>query len=533
MKGSISVALTLLLSVLILFGAPCVAQKKGGGGGGNTEPSTGDDQTPQQSNGTSPAPISAGITNGTMPIESTLLVYKALAGDAEKIAAAVAGSGQNHVVIVATPSDLASIVQWRTTMYQARLLDQRVKAATAAIPTEPPDSLKSVPQTKTAAVGGILSSVSDINTLIQTVASVFAVKESLTVASGPLTPSPLTNLVADKLRAKATDIVYVPGIYTPDLLSGDDIDSTYIGARLKTLEDDRQAAVTALQGLSGIRSAAETVRTGPGANPNVPSSSTRPANPSTPPFSQQQKSDAVNFENSYASKAAVLNSAIANIDNFESTLLTGQSASSGNQRNGSSNANPAPNSTANNNVNNGVAAGANAPPPGGPAPSPKPRVNGAGGPTQSPNPSANGPVTPNQPPTNQTNPDKAAGTQPASPSATETPIEQILPADLLAHRIWGGKEPSQDQVNNLQILVIQPLESGGNDVSKSNLFAGTKYYFSGGAVVAFGLYGIDGDIKCGGFAYAYGGNAKEEDFSSKLGNVSIASYVESNCSQGK
>jgi len=533
MKRSISAAFALLLLLFILFGAqPCVAQKKGGGGGDNSAPSPGGDQTPQQPSGTSPATISSGITNGTMPIESTLLVYKALAGDAEKIAAAVAGPGQNHVVVVATPPDLASMVQWRTTMYQARLLDQRVRAATAAIPTEAPESLKPVPQTKTAAVGGIISSVSDINTLIQTVASVFAVKESLTVASGSLTPSPLTNLVADKLRAKAT-AVYVPGIYTPDLLSGYDIDTTYIGARLKTLEDDRQAAVTALQDLSGIRSAAETVRTGPGANPNVPSSSTRPANPSTPPYSPKQKSDAVDFESSYASKVAVLNSAIANIDHFESTLLTGQSAPSGNERNGSSSANPAPNSTTNNNVNNGVAAGANAPPPGGPAPSPKPRVKGAGGPTQSPDPPANGPVTPNQPPTNQTNPDKAAGTQPASPSATETPIEQILPADLLAHRIWGGKEPSQDQVNNLQILVIQPLESGGNDVSKSNLFAGTKYYFSGGAVVAFGLYGIDGDIKCGGFAYAYGGNAKEDDFSNKLGNVSIASYVESNCSQGR
>ena len=58
---------------------------------------------------------------------------------------------------------------------------------------------------------------------------------------------------------------------------------------------------------------------------------------------------------------------------------------------------------------------------------------------------------------------------------------------------------------------MHALESGGSQLSKSNLFLGSRIYFSGGAVATVGLYESDGKLACSGIAYGYKGYIREKD----------------------
>jgi hypothetical protein len=669
-----------------------LAQGQGGGGKGggasnnNSPPSNGNQNQGSSPGGNGPSsPSSPGITGGagSMGIESTIFAYKALASDATAIANAVISNVKGKVVVVATPADFASLVQWRTTIYQIELLDGKLAKATAALDKKNiPDFLKtpqgSLPSVPTVGGGPFVASPSDVQTLVQTLASIFAVNESVSVGSGDLTTIPLTNRLADLLRQKGATI-YVPSVYSPNLLAGDDIGATFVGNRLTKLETDRAAAVDAAQAYSLALADAQTISgctegaggpvatsisptSGPAGtkvtiigsnlgdtpagataptgakvtfrgttativrwtsssvvatvpalvpaaaanaplpvvltlgsqnitlpnfintnapaspagapaatsiNPNTGSAGTQvaisgsnfgdaPAGaispsgatvtfagtpgtivtwtpstivvkaPSLTPAAAAgasipvvvtvsgQSTNPLNFTNGSASGPATaaavaaaqstcpnkglaqsfiatytlqfqtLSALIPSVDALESTLLTGQAGTPTNQNNTQQQTTPG-----------------NGNPPGGPG-SPPLTGNGNG------NANANGNANGNGNTGNGTN-------TPVSlmANASQTPLQQILPADLLAHQIWGGQE-TPSNLQNIDVLVIQTLESGGNQLTKSNLFLGSRIYFNGGAVATFSLYGIDGALQCGGFVYGYGGYAKDSNFSKDI-----------------
>jgi len=579
----------LIVPMALAWGQSGGGNKGGNSGGGNGgQNSTGNVQGPQQPSGSNQGPGGSGITGGgggSMAIESVLFSYRGLAKDAENISRAVKDRIKNRSVVVATPADFASLIQWRTTMFQADLLDDRLTAATKALTdVSKPDFFKTVPKSvPTVGAGPFISGPSDVQALVQTLASIFAVNESVSASSGALTTTPLTNLLADDLRACDAN-VYVPSIYPPNLAGNADLTGTLIGAELGQLEEDLTSAVAAGQEAAMALSDANTVTTSPesgaptitsisptsgppgtvvtvtGLNfgDQTPTSSITlngtaivpepgdwtsttiklsvptlvppssvgtklpivvtvngkasnsmpftmatkpgPVVPSpivTPPaaYSHNQKLQASEYMASASSKLAALSSIVTAVQSFESTLLTGQAVPSGAQNNSqqqqtTGNANPV--------------AGVGAPP-----------LTVAGGSIQT---------------TGQTTGSNNNATLPAISAITSpSPLQQILPADLLAQQIWGKEHPTKDDMAKVRILVIQTLESGGNQLTKSNLFLGSRVYFNGGAVATFGLFDSDGKVECGGFAYAYGGYAKDNDFSHQFGRGAADGKIESTC----
>jgi hypothetical protein len=506
----------LIVPVSFAQGGSGGGNKGGNTGGGNNSPSTpGNSQGSQQPSANNQGPSAPGITgggSGSIAIESVLFAYKALAKDAENISENIEQKVKGKIVVVATPADFASFLQWRTTMYQAALLDKRAQSAIAAVKAAIPPSFANVPksaQTVGGAAGPFLGSPSDVQTLIQTLASMFAVNQTVSASSGSLTSTPLTNLLAAKLRKQKAN-AYVPAVYPSNLLQNAGLEKTFIKQRLDKLEEDRRDAVAAAEKYAQALQQANTILSG-----------------SASSYTPGQKTDASNFKQNYGA-ASELSSAIAAIDNFESTLLTGQPAAPSAQANGQGQqqqTNQANGPQATPNVGT-PAAGA---PPAGPAQRPAPPV----GTPASPNPTGQ-PTTPGSSP-GPSNPSGANGSNPATPTYPSTvgaPLQQMLASDLLAHQIWAGKEPDEAaQMDNIVILVVQTLESGGDQMTKSNLFLGSRIYFNGGAVATFALYGIDGVLQCGGFAYAYGGYSKDADFGDALKRHKLdpTGEIESNC----
>jgi len=469
----------------LLTGPPNIAKGSQNSTGSGTSPSASSPQSPGSPANNSANPSPAGITGGSMAIESTIFAYRALTADANKIYEAIKPKVKGQTVVIATPADFTSLVQWRTLMYQAGLLDKRALSATSKleailIPPFFSNVRKDVPK-----LGGpFIASPADVQTLIQTLASVFAVNQSLSVSAGALTSAPLTSFLAGQLRQNGI-ATYVPSVYAPNLLGRDNLEDTFIGKRLCQLEADRQKAVDDAQNYSQALTDAQTIlSTGSSPPPAAPPVPPAPAAGPAPPISTytaEQKAQAASFRDSYTQtinlKVAALASIVSAIDTFEATLFTGQPSSALNQGN-----NPPSGPAANN-------------PPGGPAANPLPPVQGAG----------------TNPP-GATNPTGTAPT-PSGPNAAGSPLQQILASDLLAHQIWGGTEsPGEDILDKLHILIVQTLESGGGQLTKSNLFLGSRIYFSGGTVATFALYRIDGGLDCGGYAYAYGGYAEDDKF---------------------
>jgi hypothetical protein len=78
------------------------------------------------------------------------------------------------------------------------------------------------------------------------------------------------------------------------------------------------------------------------------------------------------------------------------------------------------------------------------------------------------------------------------------------------------------------LLAVHALESGGSQLTKSNLFLGSRYYFSGGAVASFYLYTFDGKLQCSGASYGYRGSIREKDLETGLG-ASGAATISTSC----
>lgn len=447
-----------------------------------------DKSTKSADSAATPAGKAEGDSAGSMAIESTIFAYAALAADADKLAQAISPKVSGQVVVIATPADFTSLVQWRIVMAQADLLHGRARSTLKSLTDIPiPPEFAGVTKKGAAFGAGPVPSAADIQTLVQTAASISAVNESLSVASAALTTTPLANLLAARLSEKGA-AVYIPATYPPGLLRRSNLDETFIGNKLHQLEGDRTDAITqtelSLQALADAKQLKELHGT-----PEMGAQKSAEI--------EAGKSAALRFKYLYENKInagiAALASIVQAIDNFEAALLTGQASAA-----------PAPKAK-------------------------KEKPSESAGPPNGPKPLV-APPHPADPEASADDADDAATPEKAI-SASPSTLPQILVADLLAHQIWNGVEaPDAETLNRLHILVLQTLESGGGQLTRSSLFSGSRIYFSGGAVSTFSLYSVDGALECGGYAYAYRGYIKNSEFTKALdANTAPSGAVETNC----
>jgi hypothetical protein len=480
--------LSVALSIFVFFGfARSGSGASSGPGSQNTnsgaQQTNNAQQSPQQNNQSGPpSGQPSGITNGTLPIEATILAYKALTAGAHAMATAVNRKARGRVVVIGTSSDIAAIIQLRTVLGQARILKDRLDRLEAKLGAISALPAYSTPPAKPGlALGGaapFISTPSDVATLIQTLGSITSVNETLSTSAAALNDATLISLLADMIDKAPAGSVLVPSVFPPNLMVGTDLSGTNLGQALSDLENARMRAVLLAIDYSQALADAQTVLAAP------------------PPFTDADRTLAGQF----SEKAAAINSAVGLIatattaaDTFENSLFTGQgSAPSGG-------AAPSPNSPNSSNLAPSAAAPVPAPLPA-PVPAPLPAP-------------APAPVVPT--PANAS-PSSPMGSQnqgtPVSPTQPGTVLQQILYADLLMRSI-SLPPNGTDQV---ELLAVHALESGGSQLTKSNLFLGSRYYFSGGAVASFSLYSMDGKLQCSGVSYGYRGFIREKDLEQKL-----------------
>jgi hypothetical protein len=412
----------------------------------------------------------AGITNGTPPIESTILAYKILVADAAKIAESLGTNTAGKIVVIGTSNDIAAIIQLRIVLSQAGILEQRLRNLTTelnkiALPNYAHAVIKGNPRLG----AGFIASPAEVATLIQTLGSITAVNQTLSSAPGALNDATLISLIAKALTAGS---VYIPSVYPPNLITATDINNTNIGTALRRLETARQEAInssnTYLQEVQDAGIVATTVK---GA--------------ANPIYSDAE----IDAAGAFAEKAVtitLLTNAVtlasAAVDGFETSLFTGQ---------GYSPAIPSqpdtPNTTASTPATPAL-----------PAPTPAPILPSTPAPT--------GPA-----PASSQN----QGQQPVTASGTS--FQQMISADLLLGQILSNPTSSK-----LELLSVHALESGGSQLSKSNLFLGSRIYFGGGAVASFALYDSSGAVICSGVGYGYKGNIREKNVEAVLGGSAPA-----------
>ncbi|HEV3041657.1 MAG TPA: hypothetical protein VHA33_28085 [Candidatus Angelobacter sp.] len=131
-------------------------------------------------------------------------------------------------------------------------------------------------------------------------------------------------------------------------------------------------------------------------------------------------------------------------------------------------------------------------------------------------------------PSNASAPSGTASPPPA-PNVATPPLIAILYGDGLARKIKSAellttnqaKEsdlPKEADLAKWRILYLKALESGGSLITKTNVL-GNKVFFSGGSVATFALFALDGDLKCSGNVFDYGGFVKAEDFKKQFRNL--------------
>lgn len=486
----------------------------------------------------SPGPGST-PTSSNMAVESTIFAYRALAKDADKMAEAINGRLKGRTdqsVVIATPAEFTSLVQWRIVMAQADLLHSRAQEAMGslakAIPIPP--EIKNQTGNVEALGAGFVPSASDLQTVVQTVASIFAVNETLSISTGALTSTPLTNLLAARLR-KSGPAVYVPASYIPNLLQRSNLDDTFIGKKVDQLEQDRTKLGEMAQEYLQALKYAETASSKSCSDQDTQCRKQREVGVNFKARSQETNQKLAAFK---PNATAIVKA----IDDFEATLFTGKPAAAPSP----SDTTPGPkDKTAPDAASEDALGG----PPAGPsAKPPKPGQHGgsktghgaaSAGPPAGPSAKPAKPLTGAGPGALDTPDSKkpvpgegdAKASPPADVNPSGSPLQQLLLPDLLAHQVWHGAEmPDEATLGRLHILIVQTLESGGAQLTKSRLFTGSRIYFNGGAVATFALYHVDGSLECGGFAYAYGGYTKDDDFPKTMNEGSPPIAVgESDC----
>ena len=474
------------LSICLMFFA-CSFLTEGtllGQKGSNSQ--TGGPQPAQQSQGPQGNPTSAapaGITGGSSPIESTLFSYAALAADANAISGGIAQRvGAGSTLILTTSNDVSAFVQWRTVIGQGELLLGRIRdaqyelqnvganaaiaAACVPVGAPPPPAAGQLPK-----VGSpFFASPSDVQAAIQTIASMTAVNETLAPSSGSMTDLPLLNLVGDSLKTNST--VFVPSLLSPGIFDDTDLGNGPLVNILWDLEYERAAAN-------------QTMNVALGRIADWQIAATNKGNACT----NAQAALAASLVATWTPRSQAVSAALTAIDGFEASLFSGQApAPSGNQT-----------------TQNANAPTQNAIPGAMPAP-PIPAAN----PSQSQAPSS---------PTQASQPSQQAGTA----------LQQIFAVDLLYQQLPRVPDPDgPTSTKHLHFVELHSLESGGGLLTKSNLFLGSRLYFSGGAVATFTLFDHSGKVECGGIAYAYQGYVKPQDVANRLGPA-ITAVLRSSC----
>jgi hypothetical protein len=383
-----------------------------------------------------------------MPIEATILAYQGLQSDADGIAAAIAPTldrRQPSKIVIASPTDVAAILQLRVILFQTSTLTDRLEELRRSLyklhckAPVPPTHGTRKNFVNVAPVLSLFSSPSDISTMLTTAANLSATTEAVSAQSGNFLDVTLISLVAESLRITNPNLifVYVPSLVPPNFTVvpvGDFADSerthSYLYTGLRDLEKKRAA----LQHEAAVV-LAKCAKDDP---------------------------DGVRM-------TKLVIAAVAAADSYEGSLLGTPLVIP------STDLLAAPEKPA--------------------TPSPKPP---GGKPS-----SIENTIVVNQP--------SPPATSATASAATSTPLQQILYADLLLHEL-GSSEPSSGVLKDVYLLSVHALESGGTQLTKTQLFLGARVFFSGGAVAAFTLVEYNGSILCSGISAGYRGYIKADDF---------------------
>lgn len=415
-----------------------------------------------------------GGSGSSLSIESVMFEYQAATSNARRIdyelSKIMIRDPNATRIIIATSSDIGAIVQLKAVLGQATIIDGRLAdLAKALVNNAYPChggtrlgqrfeafafSTKST--TSTATPQGILpgllpfltGNASAIQTLIQTIANVGTVTETIAPAPGALQDTVLINLVAGGFPG-APGHVFVPSLYAPDIIYSSFKD-TLIGQRLSTLETDRRTLIQA-------------------ADKKLLS----PACQYTgDPKSAGDQNLAKMNQATITQVTTEVTAASALVDAFEASLFGGGGAAS----------NPA---------TPGAATGA--------------PTNPTSTPLTTTTPGAPGATTPNSPAAGPPTASAIAGPSPQGGSA----LQQMLYADALLRQLGLGTDNDTNKRLPIYFVSVHSLESGGTALTKGGFFGGTHVYYSGGAVATFSVFGGGGAIICSGVSYSYRGSVYE------------------------
>lgn len=455
-----------LIATMLLGGVPSLYAQKGAQSGSGAESGQAaqgngvQQPSAQQSSGAAAANNGQGGSgsSGTEPIEVSLLAYRSLGAMGRVIAAALSTTlpEQTDTIVVVSPSDLSAILEWRAVIGQLEFLQKRLDLdeslyndlAEYNLPGE-------IHPIVTQNPGGAKSlTITDFSSLVQaipTLASTFAVNEASVSSQGSIVDEPLMATVAGNLRGSGW-IVYVPAVYTPNLMTGADLGDGVLSDRLSKLEASRKVCGQRIQSVvKQLGEASMVVQK---------RSKYKPAD---------QQIAARYLADSLEAKAFVASCTadIQAMDMLEGTLFSGQTQTA--QVAGSS---------------------------GGPS-------NAAGGspaPSSQQVPQTGGPASSGQP------------LQTSVWSSPGTTLQAVVSADLLMRSLLGPSNgvPNAANLSKFFVLSIRVLDSGGEELSRSNIF-GTKIRFGGGVAATFSLYKLDGTIRCSGIVVAYRGDVSNND----------------------
>jgi hypothetical protein len=305
---------------------------------------------------------------------------------------------------------------------------------------------------------------SDVQTAIQTIASVTAVNETLAPSTGNMTDLPLLTLVGDTLKTTTT-VVFVPSLLSPGILDDTDLGNGPLVNLLWDLEYERAAANQLMNVASGRIADWQVASINKGST-----------------CTNNQAALAASLVAKWTPPSQVVSATLTAIDSFESSLFSGQGPSQGGNQS---------------------------------AQNPSPSTQNAG------------PGAMPAPPITTANPSQSQS--PSSATQVGSTLQQIFAVDLLYQQIPGVVAPGGIvDTTKVHFLELHSLESGGGLLTKSNLFLGSRFYFSGGAVATFTLFDHSGKVECGGFAYAYRGYVKPKDVNSNL-DQAMRAVLKSSC----
>ena len=110
-----------------------------------------------------------------------------------------------------------------------------------------------------------------------------------------------------------------------------------------------------------------------------------------------------------------------------------------------------------------------------------------------------------------------APSQTTDGKAPSTVIQQLLYADLFLSSILSSSDP--------EFLSLHTIDSGGDTLTRSSLFTGSRDYYSGGVTSTFTLYNIDGRVICSGLSYGYRGYVQDKGMSAAIANPADAPAI--------